>query len=112
MTNFKNEPQWAQDLIEQVESRYVMFRKRAAAISKSVERYANTRNYLTRHIATRYDTMTASVSATELAKLGKCASLIKSVSKDPVAVRTVRPVKQSPSLSSHNENTQRVSGHI
>ena len=34
MTNFKNEPQWARELIEQVESRYVMFRKRAAAISK------------------------------------------------------------------------------
>jgi hypothetical protein len=51
--------------------------------------------------------MTASVSATELAKLGKCASLIKSVSKDSVAVRTVRTVKQSPSLSSHNENTRR-----
>ncbi|ENI5910466.1 MULTISPECIES: hypothetical protein [Gammaproteobacteria] len=58
--------------------------------------------------------MTASVSATELAKLGKCASLIKSVSKDSVAVnrdscrqRTLRPVKQSPSLSLHNENTLR-----
>lgn len=30
----QNEPQWARELIEQVESRYVMFRKRAAAISK------------------------------------------------------------------------------
>ena len=112
MTNFKNEPQWAQDLIEQVESRYVMFRKRAAAISKSVERYANTRNYLTRHIATRYDTMTASVSATELAKLGKCASLIKSVSKDPVAVRTVRPVKQSQACRHTTKTPRGVSGHI
>lgn len=51
--------------------------------------------------------MTSSVSATELAKLGKCASLIKSVNKDSVAVKTVRTVKQNPSLSSHNENTLR-----
>ncbi|ALZ82609.1 hypothetical protein AhyD4_23680 (plasmid) [Aeromonas hydrophila] len=34
MANFKNEPQWAQALIAQVESRYVIFRKRAAALSK------------------------------------------------------------------------------
>lgn len=34
MTNFKNEPQWAKDLIERVESRYVMFRARAAALTK------------------------------------------------------------------------------
>lgn len=51
--------------------------------------------------------MTASVSATELAKLGKCASLIKSVSKASVAVRTTRPVKHSQSLASHNEDTLR-----
>ncbi|MDM9305894.1 MULTISPECIES: hypothetical protein [Gammaproteobacteria] len=51
--------------------------------------------------------MTASVSATELAKLGKCASLIKSVSKGSVAVRTVRPVKLGKSLATHNENTLR-----
>lgn len=51
--------------------------------------------------------MTASVSATELAKLGKCASLIKSVSKESVAVRALRPVTQRQSLASHNENTLR-----
>lgn len=34
MANFKNEPQWAQDLIKQVESRYAGIRQRANALTK------------------------------------------------------------------------------
>ena len=34
MSNFKNEPQWAQELIQQVESRYARIRQRASALAK------------------------------------------------------------------------------
>nr|WP_240733400.1 conjugative transfer protein MobI(A/C) [Edwardsiella piscicida] len=34
MSHFKKEPQWAQELIEHVESRYTPIRQRAAALSK------------------------------------------------------------------------------
>ncbi|MDU4190474.1 MULTISPECIES: conjugative transfer protein MobI(A/C) [Aeromonas] len=34
MANFKNEPQWAQELIQRVESRYARIRQRASALTK------------------------------------------------------------------------------
>lgn len=47
MSHFKKEPAWAQELIQQVESRYAMIRQRAAALAK-VRRALNEYERLTK----------------------------------------------------------------